>query len=244
MLEAAGQIPDSACELRLNTVVSPTRGRGVVRFVEDEEASWQHLPQPLPHRVRVDRVDQKVVEHEEAAVSAPRVDAKAPFAAYARQVGAIKDLKQEPEARFELGLPLFQNRGRRRDHDGLDLLAQQQLAGDEAGLDRFSEPRIIRDEQVDPRETECLPQRFHLVGVNLDAGAEGRLEEVRVSGCDAVPLECMDERRELARSVETPSPQVVPVFFLEDPSVELVVPEDVEVLALGVIVGAGKTDDG
>ena len=54
----------------------------------------------------------------------------------------------------------------------------------------------------------------------------------------------MEERRELARSVETPSPQVVPVFVLEDPAVDLVVPEDVEVLALSVIVRAGQTDDG
>ena len=106
------------------------------------------------------------------------------------------------------------------------------------GLDGLAEAGVVGDEEVDARQTERLAQRLHLVGVDLDAGAERRLEEVRIGGRDAVPAQRVEEGRELARSVEALGGEVLPTLFLEDPAVELVVPEHVEGLALGVVVRA------
>ena len=244
MLEAAGEVAHGAGELRLDAVAPAARGRGVVRLVEDQQAPGQHRPEPLPHRVGVGRVDQQVVRDQEAAVRAPRVDAEAALAAHPRQVGAVEDLEHEAEALLELGLPLLEDRGRRRDDDGLGLLAQQQLARDEPGLDGLAEAGVVGDEEVDARQPERLAQRLHLVGVDLDAGAERRLEEVRVGGRDAVPAQRVQEGGELARRVEALGGEVLPALFLQDAAVELVVPEDVERLALGVVVGAGQADEG
>ncbi len=240
MLEAAGEVAHRARELRLDAVAPAARRRRVVRLVEDQQAPGQQRPEPLPHRVRVGRVDQEVVRDQEAAVRAPRVHAEAALAPHPRQVGAVEDLEHEAEALLELGLPLLEHRRRRRDDDGLRLLAQEQLARDQARLDRLAEAGVVGDEEIDARQPERLAQRLHLVGVDLDAGAERRLEEVRVGGRDAVPAQRVEEGGELARRVEALGGEVLPALFLEDPAVELVVPEDVERLALGVVVGAGE----
>ena len=46
----------------------------------------------------------------------------------------------------------------------------------------------------------------------------------------------------MPRVVEPPGGEVVPALVDEDPPVDLVVPEDVDLLALGVVVGAGEAD--
>ena len=48
----------------------------------------------------------------------------------------------------------------------------------------------------------------------------------------------LQERRELPRIVEPARGEIRPALLLEDPAVELVVPEDLELLALRVVVGA------
>lgn len=242
MLKTAAEIADGAGELGLDAVVPAASWGGMVGLVEDEEASWQQRPEPFPHRVRVRRVDQEVVRDQKAAVRAPRVHAKPTLAPHPRQVGAVEDLEHKAEALFELSLPLLQDRGRRRDDDGLRLLAQEQLARDQARLDRLAKSRVVGDEQVDARESKRLAQRLHLVGVNLDPGPERRLEQVRVGRGNAVPLQGVEEGGEPAGRIEALGGQILPALFLENPAVDLVLPEDVERLPLGVVVRAGKPD--
>jgi hypothetical protein len=120
----------------------------MVRLVEDQQAPGQHRPEPFPHRVRVRRVDQQVMGDQEAAVCAPRVDAEAAFASHPCQVGTVEDLEHEAESLLELRLPPLEDRGRRRNDDGLDLLPQEQLARDEAGLDGLAKAGVVGNEQT------------------------------------------------------------------------------------------------
>ena len=60
---------------------------------------------------------------------------------------------------------------------------------------------------------------------------------------DAVPAQRVQERGEAPRIVEPASGQVVPALLREDAAVDLVVPQDFELLALRVVVGARKPDD-
>ena len=124
----------------------------------------------------------------------------------ARYVGAIENLEHETEALLQLGLPLLDHGRRRGNDDRLRLLPQEQLPRDQPRLDRLAQPRVVGDEEVDARESERLAERLHLVGVDLDPSAEGRLEEVRVGGRDAIPPERVKERRELVGWV-TPAPR-------------------------------------
>jgi hypothetical protein len=57
MLEATRKIADGVRELGLNAVAPAARRRRVMRLVQDQQASGQQRPEPLPHRVRVGRVD-------------------------------------------------------------------------------------------------------------------------------------------------------------------------------------------
>ena len=178
---------------------------------------------------------------QEAAVRAPRIDAEAPLPAHLRQVGAIKNHEQEAEAILHLRFPLLQHGCGGGHHHGARLLAQQQFAGDEAGLDGLAEAGVVGDEQVDPREAKRLAQRLHLVGIDLDAGPERRLEQVRVGGRDAIPAQGVQKRAEMARRVEAFLPEIAPRLLFQDAAVDLEVPVDVQGLALRIVVGAGQT---
>ena len=113
----------------------------------------------------------------------------------------------------------------------------------EAGLHGLAQPRVVGDEQVDPRQAQRLAQRLHLIGVEADAGAERRLDQSRVGGGDAVPAKGVEEAGKATGVVEASLAQRVPALVVQDPAVQFAVPEDFERLALGVVVGAGQADD-
>ena len=244
VLETPPEIADRAGELRLDPVTPAARRGGVVGLVQDQEAPRPQAAQPLAHGVRVARIDEQVVGHEEAAVGAPRVDPEAPLPADPREVRTVEDHEEEAEALLHLRLPLLQHGGGRRDDDLLRLLAEQQLARDEPGLDGLAEAGVVGDEEVDAGHPERLAERLHLVGVDLDAGAERRLEEVRIGGGDAVPAKGVEERAEMAGRVEAPGADGAPRLPIEDAAVDLEVPVDLQRLPLGVVVGAREADPG
>jgi len=171
-------------------------------------------------------------------VRTPGVDAEPALAAYGGKVRAIENLEHEPETFLELTFPLLEHRGRSAHHDGLHFPAQEELASDEAGLDRLAQAGVVSDEQVHTRKAERLAKRLHLIGVDLDAGAKRRLKEVRVGCRDRVPAQRVEEGRELPRVVEPLRCDVVPSLFLKDEAVGLVVPVDLQCLALIVVVCA------
>ena len=238
VLEAAAQIPHRPRELGFDAVAAARRRCRVMRFVQNQQAARQHLAQPLAQRFGVRRVRQQVVGHQKAAVGAPGVHAEAALAPHPRDVGAIENLEQEAEAVFEFRLPLFQHRGRRRYHDAPHFPPQQQFAGDEAGFDGFAEAGIVGDEEVHAGQQQRLAQRLHLVGVQLDAGAERRLEQIGLRGRGAVPAQRVEEGGKVARRIETAAGEIRPAFLLQDGPIQFVVPEYGERLALGIVVRA------
>ena len=102
----------------------------------------------------------------------------------------------------------------------------------------FAEAGIVRDEQIHSRQQRRLAQRLHLVGVQLDASAERRLEEIGLRGGGAVPAQRVRECSEVARRIEPPAGQIRPALFLQDGAIQLVIPEHGKGLALGIVVRA------
>jgi hypothetical protein len=178
MLEASSEITHGARKLGLDAVASTARRRRVMRFVKDQQASRQEWPEPFPHWICISRVDQQVVRDEEATMGSPRVHPKTPIPADLCEVGTVEDLEDETKAFLELRFPLLDNGRRRRNNYGLRLLAQEQLARDEASLNRLAEAGVVGDEEVDTRQPERLAQRLHLVSIDFDPRPERRLEEV------------------------------------------------------------------
>jgi hypothetical protein len=209
----------------------------------DQQAPEEHRAQPLAQGIGVRGVDEEVVGDQEAAVRPPGVHAEAPFAPDAGQVGAVQDLEHEPEALLQLRPPLLEHGGGSRNHDCLGLLPQEEFTGNQAGLDGLPEAGVIRDEQVDPGKPERLAEGLHLVGVNLDARAKGGLKEIGIRGRDTVPPEGVKEGCKVPGRVKTPCRKILPSLFLQNPAVELVLPKNFQGLALGIVVGAGQSDD-
>ena len=103
----------------------------------------------------------------------PWIGREPALATHPGQVLPVQDLEPETEPLFHLPLPLFKHRRRGRDDDRADLLAEQELTGDQAGLDGLPQSGVVGNEQVDPGELERLAQWLHLIGVDADAGPEG-----------------------------------------------------------------------
>jgi hypothetical protein len=77
----------------------------------------------------------------------------------------------------------------------------------------------------------------------LDAGAVRRLKKSRVRGGYEVPAKRVEVRGEDVRCVETLAGEVAPVGLRESMRIGLAFPEHGEVLTLGVILEAGKTNE-
>ena len=57
MFETAAEVAHGSCELGFDAVAAAARRGGVVRFVEDQQASGKHRSEPFTKRVGVGRID-------------------------------------------------------------------------------------------------------------------------------------------------------------------------------------------
>ena len=149
---------------------------------------------------------------------------------------------RQPEARLQLVGPLPEHRRRCRDDDEIDALAQQELAQDQPALDRLAEPDIVGDQQVDARQLQRLAQRLELIVLEADAGPERRLKEARIGRRDAAPAHRAGIGGKQFRIVEPVFADAAPAVVGDDPSVEFMLPEHRDRLALRVVVDAGGAD--
>ena len=135
-------------------------------------------------------------------MGAPWVGAIAPLLAHLGHVGPVHHGEGEAKAAGHLLLPLPQHRWGAADHHPADPLAQQHLPQDQARLDRLAQAHVIGDEQAHPWHEQGLAQRFELVGLHIDAGPVGGLEQLGVGGGDAVPAQGVEVGRKLAGLIE------------------------------------------
>jgi len=243
VLEAGREVADGLRESRVDGVLRPRGGRGVVRLVEDEKRAGLEVAQPVAERAGVGLVAQERVREDEPRVSRERVDAIAPLAPAGENEIAVEDREGEAEAAVELVAPLEDDRGRAGDDDLLHPLPHEQLADDEPRLDRLAQAHVVRDEEADAGHPERLPERLELVGLDLDSGTEGGLHEARVGRGDAVPAEGVKVGREELCGVEAVLPHRRPARAARDGRVDLALPENGKLFALRVVVEAGEADE-
>ena len=240
MLEARRQIANGAGDLRVDGVPGAAGGSRVVRLVEDQQGAGTEIVEPVAQRRGVAFVDEQPVRNQEAGDGRPRVDAVAALLPDALDVIAVEDLEDQAEALFQFVLPLQEHGGRTGDDDFLHATPEQQLAGDQSGFDGLAEAHVVRDEEIHARQQKRLAQRLELVGVDADAGAKGRLEELGIGRGDAVPAERVEVGGKMSGLVEPALSDGLPRFAVEDLPVEFELPNDLECLALGVVVEASQ----
>src|SRR5262249_39551345 len=101
---------------------------------------------------------------------------------------------------------------------------------------------IVGDEQIDPRERQRLAQGLELISIDADPRTERGLEERRIGGGDAVPATGIQVGGEDLRLVEAFDPNLGPFVAFQDPRVGLMLPQDRQLLPLGVIIDASEID--
>lgn len=85
---------------------------------------------------------------------------------------------------------------------GSGAMPEQQLLDNEPGLDRFAQPHVVRDKQVDARHLQGADDGIELVVLDRDAAAEGRLQRAGVRRGDRAPSNRVEERAQTRRVVE------------------------------------------
>jgi hypothetical protein len=181
--------------------------------------------------------------NEKTRKSCPRVDAVASFLTYSLNVGPVEYLKSEPESTLKLILPLEKHRRRTSNYDFPYPATEQQFAGYKPSLDGLAEADVIGDEKIDAGEQKCFPERFQLIGVDLNARPKRRLKESRIGGGYAVPAKGMEEGAEKAGLIKALLADGLPGFVAKDLGVELKPPDNFEFFPLGIVVKAGKADN-
>ena len=106
----------------------------------------------------------------------------------------------------------------------------------------LSETDVVRDKDVRAGERERFLQWRQLVVHQLDAGAEGRLKELRIGCGDGVPLERVQVSGEVARRVDALHVAEAVRFGLQNAGAEFQLPEHLEIDALVVVVDANEPD--
>ena len=243
VLEPGREALDGARDLRVDGVALAAGGRGVMRFVEDEQGAGAECSEPVAQGSGVGLVDQETMGNQKAGMSGPGVDAEASLAPNAGDEIFVENLEWQAEALLEFFLPLEQHRRRASDYDFADLLAHQQLSRNQASLDGLSQADVIGDEEIHAWQAQGFPQRFELIGVEPDAGAKGRLQEAGVGGSDAIPAEGIEVGGEVLGRVEAALGKPCPFLAGQDSGVEFALPEHAELLPLRVVFDAGEFDE-
>ena len=108
---------------------------------------------------------------------------------------------------------------------------------DQAGLDRLAEAHVVGEQQVRPRRLQGAAQRLELVGLDVRAAAERRLERVPVRRRDRAPAHGVDERGKRVRVVEAVgADRLGQALVRGDGLAHLELPHDRELLAKAVLV--------
>ncbi len=126
---------------------------------------------------------------DEARSRGPRIGGEAALAPERGEIFAIDERERQAELGLKLVLPLADHSGRRGHENEIDAPPQKHFAEDQARLDGLAGADVVGDQQVDPRQPQRLSQRKKLIGIEVDAGAERRLEQVPVGGGRRVPAE-------------------------------------------------------
>ena len=170
----------------------------------------------------------------------PRIDPEPSRLAGLGQICLVEKAKGQAEAGLQFILPLQQHGRRAGHHDLPDLFPQQQLAGNQPGFDGLAEAHIITDEQIDTRQQQRFTQRLQLIRLQANPGPERRLKAIRIGRGQAIPAQSMQIGGKPGGGIETTLPEGRPGFPTEDLSIEFMLPQHLQRLALRVVIDASE----
>ncbi len=106
---------------------------------------------------------------------------------------AIHDAEVEAELVPHLVPPLDLERGRADDQDPAGPVADDQFQIDHPRFDGLAQAHVVGDQQVDPGHLDRPHHRIKLVVLDVDAGAERRLDVLHVGRRGGSPAHGIEE---------------------------------------------------
>jgi hypothetical protein len=188
MVEARSEITAREGGIAVDGVLASGRWCGDMCLVENEKTLPRPRAKVSKKRIAVLGAPKDLMRDDETVVRAPWIDAKPALLTPTCHELLVHDFEVEPKAPLHLIPPLKADRGRTRDERKVDLLSKQQFLEDKSGLNRLTEPNVIRNEQVRARQLKGFHQRRELVHHELDARPERRLETCRIGRTNCAPL--------------------------------------------------------
>lgn len=176
----------------------------------------------------------------EAVVARPRIGRKATTAPQFVEVCTVDDDRFEVETGAEFILPSLQHRRRCRNDDELDAVTEEELAYDEACLDRLAEPHIIGDQQIDARQSKSFGERLEFIGLEPNASPDGSFEEAWTASGHSVPAGPAQMGSEHRLGIEAAIAELLEARFGEDLGVELFLPENRKTQDRVIFVGTDQ----
>jgi hypothetical protein len=152
----------------------------------------------------------------------------------------VHDAEVQPELVPHLVVPLQGEPGRADNQHGAGAVAQHQLLHHQPGFNGFAQTDVIGNQQVGARHGQRAHHRVELVVLDLDAGAERRLQRSGVGRGDRAPAHRMQKRRKCGRLVKA-------VFGArQHPDVvhyrtKLQLPDDAQLLVPSIVRYAGQS---
>ena len=251
VLAPFGQLPGGDRSLAVDRVAAEpggggrAGGRDVVRLVHDEHvervparaAGVPHVGVHLAQQPLGAQRRQPRHRHDHPGEQPERVRVRPVGAQHLRHQLAVDDLEFQAELLPHLVPPLQRQARRAHDDDRPGTVPQQQFLHDQAGLDRLAQAHVVGEQQVRPGRLQGAAQRLELVGLDVRAAAERRLERVPVRRRDRAPAHGVHERGERVRVVEAVgADRLGQALVRGDGLAYLELPHDRELLAKAVLV--------
>ncbi len=239
VFEVRGQQPKGLGPQRVGGVLAPARRGAVVGLVHDQQVElagegWLVRPrQEFPEQPQRSLSLEEVDAGDEPGEVVPRVDVDAPAAAKIPHQRGVHDAEVEAELVPHLLLPLDLKRGRADDQDLPGAVPDDEFEGHHPRFDGLAEAHVVGDQQVDPRHLDRPHHRIKLVVLDVDAGAERRLDVPHVSRGRRTPAHGIEKGVELVGRIEAGG--VGQGDLLDDPGPRLKLPDDLEFFAQAVV---------
>ncbi len=246
--KCGSQQPQGLGPQRVGGVLAPTGRGAVVGLVDDQQVELagvdrlvgpgQDLPEQPQRSLPLEEVDAR----DEPGEVVPRVDVDAPLPPQVSHQFAVHDAEVEAELVPHLLLPLDLERRRADDQDLPGPVADDEFQGDHPRLDGLAQAHVVGDQQVDPWHLDRPHHRVKLVVLDVDAGAERRLDVPHIGRGGSPPADGIEEGVELVGRVEAGG--IGQGDLLDHPGPRLDLPDDLQFFAQAVVLDGGQRDEG
>ncbi len=244
MLEMRRQQADGGGALRIDRIAPDAGRRDIVGLIDNQQIKAPGIGHIALGRQRLAEQADRTVALEiihrsnQTRKMRPGIDVQTATAAKPAHQLAIDNPKIETKLLAHLVAPLELQRRRADNQDAAGAMTNEQVLGDQAGLNRLAQADIIGNQQIDSRHLNRPHHRVKLIILDLDPAAKRRLERPHIRRRHRAPAHRTEKGIEAFGGIEAiRRRQGHPLMHLR---IDLDFPDHLNFLTERIIVNRGK----